>query len=176
MIISETYIIGFFLLIAVVVIIVFVSRHKKRIPSKQGYGPMDFGVGYMALYNVPKDATTATPGSIAPAEDLLRWWLGYVSRMTPETAGTAYALCNNLQTVESIEYYGLIQEGYETMKRLRTALSGVDPASIRTNADVQKAFGPVCIKMANEGAGSVSLSGLYKDVGSLEGMAGAYIF
>lgn len=164
---TETITIAFFVLVAVVVVVALLSGRgtnslsKKSIREGVGFGPMNKGSGYMAQYQF---STSAGENSDGGGTGLVRWWFGYADAMGPEVAGTAYTLCDDLQTSQSIQYYGLTQGMVDTLSKLKPALDNISPSSIRTAADVNSAFGPTCASILNSKAGWVTKSGLYDDM------------
>ncbi len=156
-----TFLLGIVVFVVVISIVIYVVK-KSISPSKQKYSNMNYGDGFLPLYQARLSDTTEV-------EDTLKWWYTFESQLDPDVAGTVYDLCNDLQTPQSLQYYGLTTMDMETLKQLKASLANISPSSIKNATDVNKVFGPVCIKIFNREVGTVNKSGLYEEEPNIAG-------
>jgi hypothetical protein len=158
-------------IIAIIVIVVVISLYflnvrkhtKQNYNFPYGFSSSNLGAGYIPVQSWQFN-TNFKPMSSDPLKQLsyksnptsqddeitalLMWWFNYVGQMDLNVAGSVYAMCEDLQTLDSMEYYGTSLRALDTLRQLRPILINVDPSSIKTQDDIINTFGTVCIPMA----------------------------
>jgi hypothetical protein len=98
--------------------------------------------------------------TIEQAKALLNKWFVFLSKLTPGVSGAFYSLLNDLQTLESIERYGLSQGMVDALAAIAPRLD--NPGQFKTVEDVNRLIGPAAIKIFDQEMNENPQSGLYR--------------
>jgi hypothetical protein len=163
---NDKWFLGVVILLIIAMIIFGLNLPKKSV--KQPWTQIDLGAygpnidprayteenGWNILYN----------GDKATAKALVDKWYKFVEAVGPEISGVIYAMFPNLQTRESIRYYGLVAK----MIRDLTAISPLldSPQSIKTMEDIHRVFDTAAIKSFSMDMNERPQSGLYENTAS----------
>ena len=157
-----------FIGIAALVIIVTIAT-KNKTTIKQNWGtneiglgaypskidPEAHGVGTVWMYT-PKTSTAQTA-----TYDLVQKWFKFAEAVGPDISGAIYALFSDLQTPQSISYYGLSAGMVRVLYAIAPYLDS--PGSVKTLSDVNRIFSPTAIRIFDQELNVKPQSGLYEN-------------
>ncbi len=147
-------IVGVTVVAAIVAIIVVSSKPKKHV--RQNWGTNQIGMG---AFPPSVDPGAMGPGTVwtyaaktaadkTDTKALLQKWYQFADAIGPQLAGAIYALFPDLQTKQSISYYGLSAGMARTLKSISLNLGS--PEGIKTVDDVMRVFGRQAAGIFNE--------------------------
>lgn len=167
-------VIGIFIIGLVIVICVVTKKNKHAIQRWYNDGLVSYvgGTNQIGLSAYPPsvdpgaygDGTVwlyaKSGGKISyKVENQLKKWFEFADRLGPDLSGTIYDLFPDLQTKDSIYYYGL---SLGMVRVLDTIVSMLD--NIRNLDDIKKYLEPVAIKIFDENINEKPLDGLYSNI------------
>jgi hypothetical protein len=165
------YVVIALVVLLIIGIIVAVSRAAKKHHVRQPWGYNQAGMGYYPP-SIDPSAYGTTGGAVfsfAPrtaaaslgGKDLTAQWFSFAAQLDPNVREAIYSLFPDLQTEQSISYYGISNRMIETLKRIAPKLK--NPASIRSMEDVNSIFAGDAVAQFSKDVNIRPQSGLYED-------------
>jgi hypothetical protein len=150
----------------------------KKETIRQGW---DNQIG-LGAYKYPETASVAS-GYVADYKaknktdfedkaELVRQWYNFADQLTPDVAGVVYDLFPDVQTRESVQYYGLTQGMVDALKVISKKL--VNPKDIKTTEDINRIFAADAVKIYSRDINTKPESGLYKNTAEYGNYIGVY--
>lgn len=96
------------------------------------------------------------------SENLVKKWYTFEATVDPNISATFYTLLPDLQTLQSVQSYGLTQRMVDAVHTISSYLD--NPDQFKTTEDVYRLIGPTAIQIFNRQTNQRSHSGLYNDV------------
>jgi hypothetical protein len=101
------------------------------------------------------------------AQSLVRKWFAFEAAVSPEIAGAIYSFFPDLQTVQSIQLYGLTAGMVAVLKLISPNLNS--PQTVKTYDDVKRLFLKTALEVANREMNEKPMSGLYSNPSQYDG-------